>query len=176
MLRRSFHTTTVNKLLDMEKYCKSRNTIGLNKSVIDKFRQTDYRLGLAIDSAHKMHCSLRNKYDHILRLPEQNQIKELQENFMNFYKSDYINPYVPLSAYGPWVVTSCGAVIHDNGGYGMLGFGHSPRHVINVMSEDQVMANIMTPNFWQLKFTESLNNEIGRNRIIINKNPFHKYC
>ena len=176
MLKRSFHTSPIKKLFDMEKYCKSRDTIGINKPVIDEFLQRDYRLGLAIDSAHKMHCSLRNKYDHILRLPEQNQITELQENFVNFYKSDYINPYVPLAAYGPWVITSCGAVIHDNGGYGMLGFGHSPRHVINAMSEDQVMANIMTPNFWQLKFTESLNNEIGNNRTIINnKNPFHKY-
>ena len=34
-----------------------------------------------------------------------------------------VTPFVPLAARGPWVVTLHGAVIHDNGGYGMLGAG-----------------------------------------------------
>ena len=35
-------------------------------------------------------------------------------------------PYVAIAARGPWVVTLKGAVLHDTGGYGMLGFGHTP--------------------------------------------------
>ena len=34
-------------------------------------------------------------------------------------------PYVAAAARGPWVVSVHGAVSHDNGGYGMLGFGHN---------------------------------------------------
>ena len=45
---------------------------------------------------------------------------------MNFYADDAVNPYVAIAARGPWVVTLKGAVLHDSGGYGMLGFGHTP--------------------------------------------------
>lgn len=57
-----------------------------------------------------------------------------------------------------------GAVLHDNGGYGMLGFGHSPTAVLEAMSEDVVMANIMTPALGQKKFIDALQREIGHNR------------
>jgi hypothetical protein len=43
-------------------------------------------------------------------------------------------------------------VLHDSGGYGMLGFGHTPEHVLAAMAKPQVMANIMTPNLSQLRF------------------------
>ena len=33
------------------------------------------------------------------------------------------------------IVTSHGAVVHDNGGYGMLGSGHGPDSVIDAMSK-----------------------------------------
>ena len=36
----------------------------------------------------------------------------------------------PLAALGPWIVTSHGAVLHDSGGYGMLGLGHAPDAVV----------------------------------------------
>ena len=45
---------------------------------------------------------------------------------------------------GPWIITSHGAVVHDNGGYGMLGAGHGPNTVIDAMSKNWVMANVMT--------------------------------
>ena len=57
---------------------------------------------------------------------------------------DAINPYLPAAARGPWIVTLKGAVLHDNGGYGMLGFGHNPPAIIDAMSRPQVMANVMT--------------------------------
>ena len=57
--------------------------------------------------------------------------------------------FMPVSAKGPWIITSHGAVVHDNGGYGMLGPGHGPDLVIDTMSKNWVMANVMTPSFSQ---------------------------
>ena len=50
----------------------------------------------------------------------------LQEDYVNFYAPATVNPYIALAARGPWIITSHGAVVHDNGGYGMLGAGHGP--------------------------------------------------
>ena len=50
-------------------------------------------------------------------------------------------------AQGPWIITSHGAVIHDNGGYGMLGSGHGPKDIVSSMSKNWVMANVMTASF-----------------------------
>jgi acetylornithine/succinyldiaminopimelate/putrescine aminotransferase len=61
-------------------------------------------------------------------------------------------------------VTTKGAVIHDNGGYGMLGFGHVPAPVLEAMARPQVMANVMTPSLSQLRLVSALRREIGRNR------------
>ena len=73
-----------------------------------------------------------------------------------------MNPYVALAARGPWIVTLKGAVVHDSGGYGMLGLGHAPKAVIEAMAKPQVMANIMTPNIAQLKFDRAMRKEIGQ--------------
>ena len=53
-------------------------------------------------------------------------IAEIQQGWCHLYPEDTRNPYIPLAAKGPWIITMHGAVLHDNGGYGMLGFGHSP--------------------------------------------------
>ena len=83
---------------------------------------------------------------------------------MNFYSPATINPYVALAARGPWIVTSKGAVVHDNGGYGMLGFGHGPEEVISEMGENWVMANVMTPSFSQYRLSMMLERELGHTR------------
>jgi hypothetical protein len=72
--------------------------------------------------------------------------RAVQAGFVNFYADDAANPYVALAARGPWIVTLKGAVIYDTGGYGMLGFGHTPAAVIEAMAKPQAMANIMTPS------------------------------
>ncbi|MEO8162015.1 MAG: aminotransferase class III-fold pyridoxal phosphate-dependent enzyme, partial [Arenimonas sp.] len=81
-----------------------------------------------------------------------------------FYPDDAVNPYVALSARGPWVVTLKGAVLHDSGGYGMLGFGHSPPAALDAMAKPQVMANVMSPNLAQLRLSRALRAEIGHTR------------
>ena len=83
----------------------------------------------------------------LLALDEDEQIAAVQEGFINFYQEDAVNPYVALAGRGPWVVTAKGAVVHDSGGYGMLGFGHAPPAVLEAMARPHVMANVMTPSF-----------------------------
>ena len=55
-------------------------------------------------------------------------------------------------------------MVHDNGGYGMLGFGHVPVPIVEAMSKPQVMANVMTSNVSQFRLFQALRQEIGRNR------------
>ena len=55
-------------------------------------------------------------------------------------------------------------MLHDNGGYGMLGFGHNHPAIDAALGRPQVMANVMTPSVAQLRFTQALNRELGRNR------------
>jgi acetylornithine/succinyldiaminopimelate/putrescine aminotransferase len=62
------------------------------------------------------------------------------------------------------VVTLKGAVLHDSGGYGMLGFGHTPKAVIEAMAKPQAMANIMTPSLSQLRFEKAIRAAIGVTR------------
>jgi acetylornithine/succinyldiaminopimelate/putrescine aminotransferase len=55
-------------------------------------------------------------------------------------------------------------VLHESGGYGMLGFGHTPQAVMEAMARPQVMANIMTPSLSQLRLANALKKEIGHTR------------
>ena len=91
-------------------------------------------------------------------------VAQLQEDYVNFYAPATVNPYIALAARGPWIVTSHGAVVHDNGGYGMLGAGHGPSSVIDAMSQNWVMANVMTPSFSHSRLANALKKELGHTR------------
>lgn len=86
----------------------------------------------------------------------------LQNNILNFYNKDTISPYVPIAAKGPWIVSNEGTIIYDTGGYGMLGYGHSPEWALNVLSKEHVMANVMTPSYEQSILTMKLKEIIGK--------------
>ena len=103
---------------------------------------------------------------------ETDLISHLQDDFVNFYAPATINPYVAIAARGPWIVTSHGAVVHDNGGYGMLGGGHGPSDIIDAMSQNHVMANVMTPSFSQARLAKALKKELGHTR---GSCPFSKF-
>ena len=138
---------------------------GLSDEVISKFCSIDQKLIQAISEAKVIFSSLIDDFGlEILQLDESKLISHLQSSYVNFYSPATINPYVAISACGPWIVTSKGAVIHDNGGYGMLGFGHAPSAAVNAMSENWVMANVMTPSFSQLRLVERLQSELGHTR------------
>jgi len=140
-------------------------TIGLKDDEILRFLELDPRLTLAIHGAIEYKSILEEELgSEIFLLSESELCTKVQKGFVNFYSAPTINPYVPLAANGPWIITSHGAVIHDNGGYGMLGFGHGPQHVIQAMSKNWVMANVMTPSFSQLRFEERMRRELGHTR------------
>ena len=141
------------------------DTPGLNDEEILSFLESDAKLERAIEEAHLRHQHMANEYPELyLGSSETELITELQEGFVNFYNPATVNPYVALAARGPWIITSHGAVVHDNGGYGMLGAGHGPDSVIESMSDNWVMANVMTASFSQKRLDERLRKELGHTR------------
>ena len=153
------------QLKTLREYCGKIETPGLSDEKIASFAESDPRLVEAIDKAVSLHKKACNAgFADVLKLDERQQIEALQVGYVNFYQAATINPYVALSAIGPWIVTTCGAVIHDNGGYGMLGFGHNHPATLKALAEEQVMANIMTANVLQKTFRDTLQAEIGHAR------------
>ena len=155
----------------------SGQTQGLSDATIERFCEFDSNLSKAIDEAVSNWDSLIDGMEHpVTSWAESDLISMLQSDYINFYSAATINPYVAIAARGPWVITSRGAVIHDNGGYGMLGFGHGPQDVIDSMSKNWVMANVMTPSFSQLRLGNRLRSELGHSRDIPGHDcPFSKY-
>ena len=120
------------------------STRGLNDDLVAQFVACDPRLARAIEMAASNREAMQPTHGELFRLAEEELCRRLQEHILNFYPASSINPYVPLAALGPWIVTTHGAVVHDSGGYGMLGMGHAPATVVAAMSEPWVMANVMT--------------------------------
>jgi len=143
----------------------SRTTHGLPDETIERFAALDPSLVEAVEAAVEQLDVLRAEFPDFMSMQEQEQVQTIQSGITNFYAHDAVNPYVALAARGPWIITTKGAVIHDNGGYGMLGFGHVPGPILEAMSKPQVMANVMTSNLSQLRLITALKEEIGRNRV-----------
>jgi acetylornithine/succinyldiaminopimelate/putrescine aminotransferase len=154
----------IDKLALLRNAGGAARTVGLDDATIARHAATSPELVAAIDLAHERFAEIRAAFPDLLALDEAEQMRRVQADYVNFYAEDAVNPYVALAASGPWVVTLKGAVLHDSGGYGMLGFGHAPPAVIEAMSRPQVMANVMTPNVAQLKFSTALRAAIGAGR------------
>ena len=137
-------------------------TTGLDDTTLARFAASHPQLGEAVEAAAAEFAAVAREFPELLDMDEAAQAEAIQAGFVNFYSADTVNPYVALAARGPWVVTLKGAVLHDSGGYGMLGFGHTPQPVLDAMARPQVMANIMTPNIAQLKFDRAMRKEIGQ--------------
>ena len=142
----------------------TRLTTGLDDATLERLASSHPSLVAAVDAAAAEFSRLHGELGDVLALDEQAQIDAMQDGFINFYADDAVTPYVALSARGPWVVTLKGAVLYDAGGYGMLGFGHTPDAVLEAMAQPQVMANIMTPSLSQQRFVKALRAEIGHRR------------
>jgi acetylornithine/succinyldiaminopimelate/putrescine aminotransferase len=149
------------------------DTKGLSDEVIAKFCDLDPKLTQAITEATERFEEIVSEFgEEMLLRDEASMVDELQGGFVNFYAPATVNPYVALAGRGPWIVTAYGAVLHDNGGYGMLGAGHGPEGVIAAMSGNWVMANVMTPSFSQKRLAERLERELGHTR---GSCPFTKF-
>ncbi|MGB0611770.1 MAG: lysine 6-aminotransferase, partial [Poseidonia sp.] len=137
-------------------------TPGLSDEEILFFLDFDTNLGVAIADGFERFQVLNAEFGkHYIGQSEDVLIENLQSGFVNFYNPDTVNPYVAIAARGPWVITSHGAVVHDNGGYGMLGAGHGPQEIIDSMSDNWVMANVMTASFSQKRLEDRLRTELG---------------
>lgn len=166
-------TSVLDQLQEIRNKSGNPQTIGLSDSLISKFSDIDPLLRLAVDEAISNQDKLVHDFGQdILNMDEVNLIELLQDDYVNFYSKDTINPYIAISARGPWIITSHGAVLHDNGGYGMLGMGHGPETVISAMKENWVMANVMTPSFSHKRLSDSLKKEVGHKR---GNCPFEKF-
>ncbi|MBW8368864.1 MAG: aminotransferase class III-fold pyridoxal phosphate-dependent enzyme, partial [Arenimonas sp.] len=152
-------------LIDILKPLRSHGgtvrTAGLDDASVLRLADRFPELVAAAHAAVEQYTAIRSEFVDLLEMDEQAQIEAVQAGFVNFYSEDAVNPYVALAARGPWVVTLKGAVVHDSGGYGMLGFGHTPQAVLDTIARPQVMANVMTPSLSQLRVVRALRSEIG---------------
>ncbi|KGM50948.1 lysine 6-aminotransferase [Lysobacter concretionis Ko07 = DSM 16239] len=151
------------QLAPLRAHAGSRRTIGLDDDVLATFAG-DAELIEAVAGAVTEYQRIKGEFADLLDLDEDAQAHAVQAGYVNFYQDDAVNPYIALTARGPWIVTLKGAVLHDSGGYGMLGFGHAPARVIEAMAKPQAMANIMTPSLSQLRLTKLLREAIGLGR------------
>jgi acetylornithine/succinyldiaminopimelate/putrescine aminotransferase len=154
----------IEQLRELREFGGKPRTTGLDDASIERMAALDPMLGQAVAEALTRHRELRADLSDFLKLDEAEQMERAQAGYVNFYPDDAVNPYLPAAARGPWVVTLKGAVIHDNGGYGMLGFGHNDPSILAAMSRPQVMANVMTPSVAQMRADQALRKEIGRSR------------
>ena len=164
--------TLLAPLAPLRAHAGKRRTNGLDEATLLRFAPNHPDLSEAIAAAATEYERIRGEFADLLDLDEDAQIRAVQAGFVNFYSMDAVNPYIALAARGPWVVTLKGAVLHDSGGYGMLGLGHTPDKVIEAMARPQAMANIMTPNLSQLRFDRAMRKEIGHTR---NGCPYTKF-
>jgi acetylornithine/succinyldiaminopimelate/putrescine aminotransferase len=156
--------TITDRLAPLRAHTGARRTTGLDDATVARVAATHPELVEAIDAAVAEHAKVVAEFPDLVNLDEIEQAHLIQGGYVNFYSDDTVNPYIALVARGPWVVTLNGAVLHDSGGYGMLGFGHTPEHVLAAMAKPQVMANIMTPNLSQLRFERAMRAEVGHSR------------
>jgi acetylornithine/succinyldiaminopimelate/putrescine aminotransferase len=147
-------------------------TKGLSDDVITKFLANDQTLAHAIEIAYENYKVIKSEFPNLIDMDESLQMQEVQKDFVNFYSTDAINPYVSLAGKGAWLITLKGAVVHDNGGYGMLGAGHAPDYVLEAMARPHVMANIMTPSVLQMKLSLAIKREVGHSQGTC---PFDKF-
>lgn len=164
------------KLEEMGKKSKGSLVTGLDRNAVYELLEEDSSLAECVDEAYEVFQQIQSKFPEFSSLSEKEQIHKIQESVINFYSPETVNPYIPLAAKGPWVVTSSGAIVHDSGGYGMLGFGHKPDEILPALTDEkEVMANIMTPNFTQYELTELLQKEIGHTRGSSSPCPLNRF-
>src|SRR5947209_1985200 len=156
--------SVIAKLEELRRYGGKLRTVGLPDAEVERLAPQFPELVEAVDEAIALHRQLREEFSDLLKLDETEQLARVQADFVNFYADDAVNPYVALTARGPWLVTLKGAVVHDSGGYGMLGFGHAPKAAIDALAQQQVMANVMTPSVSHLRFAKALRGEVGHTR------------
>lgn len=157
--------TAIQHLHEMRNQTGASQVPGLSDDVIAAFLKDDrHGLAAAIEAGWREFQQLKSDHPEWLSMAEADLVSFLQQGIVNFYPAEQINPYIPIAAKGPWIVTSHGAIIHDSGGYGMLGFGQNPDKIFDAMCKPVVMANVMTASRSQNELINRLHKEIGHSR------------
>jgi len=151
-------------LQPLRKRAGEKLTHGLDDGTILRFATQHSELKVACEEAVAAYRQIAVEFPELMDRSETEQLHAFQAGYVNFYADDTINPYVAIAARGPWVITLKGAVVHDSGGYGMLGLGHAPQAVLDTMAQPAVMANVMTASASQLRLDRLLRSEIGVKR------------
>ncbi len=154
----------IEKLAPLRAHSGERRTTGLDDVTLLRLARSHPDLEAAVEAAAAEHAGLGDEFSELFAMDEDAQLRTVQSGYINFYAEDAVNPYIALAARGPWLVTLNGAVLYDAGGYGMIGFGHTPAAVLAALAKPQAMANIMTPSLSQLRFDRALRKEIGHTR------------
>jgi len=142
----------------------ARVTTGLSLESLEKF-SNDKLLVSALTEANQNVDKLISQHGSSAVVKDELDVMtSVQSGYVNFYDPSSIMPYVAVAARGPWVVSLHGAVTHDNGGYGMLGFGHNAEFLMPAVGGARVMANVMTPSFSQASFYEQWRKQVGFTR------------
>jgi acetylornithine/succinyldiaminopimelate/putrescine aminotransferase len=139
-------------------------TVGLTDDIVEEHLKRDKDFQGAVVRANEAFKKFSSFQRDLLKNDESVVIQKLQEGIINFYAHDCGSPFVPLAAKGAWIITAYGRVVYETGGYGMLGFGHNPDFLQDVLAKEQVMANVMTASFAQRTMVEVLRQKIGLRR------------
>ena len=97
----------------MRSHGGARLTTGVADDVLREFLLRDTALATAIERAYQEFTALQATHAELLALDEAEQMQRVQAGIVNFYATDAVNPYVAISAQGPWIVTLKGAVVYD---------------------------------------------------------------
>lgn len=138
--------TAWSELEEIRRLAGRRTTDGLTRDALAPFLEADADLREAIGEALMEARRLATADPETIVADEDELCADIQRDYLNFYGDTARSPYVPLAARGPWIITLHGAVLHDSGGYGMLGLGHAPESVLEGLDRPWVMANVMTPS------------------------------
>jgi acetylornithine/succinyldiaminopimelate/putrescine aminotransferase len=164
MAKKAEIETAIETLHMIRKNTGEPQTKGLSEDSLRELLPRHDALVEAVQMAREAYDALDEDEKALLKKSEKEVCDAVQEGYVNFYPAGGINPYVPLAARGPWIVTCHGAVLHDTGGYGMIGLGHNPPRIREAMGAPHVMANVMTPSLAQRRFSALLKKELGHTR------------
>jgi hypothetical protein len=112
-------------LAPLRAHAGTRLTDGLDDATVQRLAATHPHSARPSRPPPPEYARIKDDFAGLLDRDEAEQVHAMQVGFVNFYPADCVQPYVALTARGPWIVTLKGAVLHDAGGYGMLGAGHA---------------------------------------------------
>ena len=83
------------QLAPLRAHAGQRRTTGLDDATIERFAASHPDLGEAIAAAAAAYQAVAGDFAALLDLDEDEQIRRVQADFVNFYPQDAVNPYAP---------------------------------------------------------------------------------